>query len=193
MRRLPQGAMTPGSPKQFSQRRTIFVNQRFQLGVALCFVIVILAGAALFAWFFHLSARRLLLAASYQGHYHFMTSYEIIGGSMVRHLALLFLGVMAASLLLFLLLLRRIRLEVVRLFETFRLSMEGNLSTPTESPAPGDFKTLVTKIDSIRSRTLAQIDSIRAEAEFLSKEPLPAEEFNRRWNALKQAMGRVAP
>ncbi len=185
--------MTPGSPSHISRRRTIFVNQRFQLGVALCFVIVVLAGAALFAWFFRLSASRLLLAASYQGHYHFLTSYDLIGGSMVRHLTLLFLGVMAASLLLFLLLLRRIHGEVVRLLETFRLSMEGDLSTPTESSGPKDFKTLGTKIDAIRSRTLAQINDIRAEAEFLSKEPLSAEEFNRRWNALKHTMGRVAP
>ena len=185
--------MTPGSPSQISRRRTIFVNQRFQLGIALCFVIVVLAGAALFAWFFHPSARRLLLAASSHGHYHFLTSYEIIGGSMVRHLTVLFLGVMAASLPLFLLLIRRIHRGVDRLIETFRLSMEGDLSTPTEASGPPDVKALGTKIDAIRSRTLAQINDIRAESEFLSKEPLSADEFSRRWDSLKQAMGRIAP
>jgi methyl-accepting chemotaxis protein len=186
--------MTPtGSPRQLSRRRTIFVNQRFQLGVALCFVIVVLAGAVLFAWFFNLSARRLLLAASSRGHYHFLTSYGIIGGSMARHLALLFVGVMAASLLFFLLLVRWIRRGAERLLETFRLSMEGDLSTPTESSGPKDFETLGTKLDAIRFRTIERINDIRAEAEFLSKEPLSAEEFNRRWDALKQAMGRVAP
>lgn len=185
--------MTAGSPSQISRRRTIFVNPKFQVGVALCFTTMILAGAALFAWLFHFSARRMLLAASFQGHYHFLAPYEIIGGSMTRHLAVLFLGVMAASLPLFLLLVRRIRRGVDRLLETFRLSMEGDLSTPTEAQGPPDVMALGTKIDAIRSRTLAQINDIRAEAEFLSKEPLPPDEFNRRWDALKQAMRRVAP
>ncbi len=184
--------MTSDSPRSGS-RRTVFINPRFQGGIALCFGAVILGGAALFAWFFYLSSSSSLLAASFRGHYHFLRPFEIIGGSVVRHLLLLLAGTAAACLLLVLLLVRRIRGGVDRLLETFRLSMEGDLSTPTEAPGLSDLRSLGTRIDGIRSLTLEQIRGLRAEAEFLRREPLTEEEFAGRWEALKRSMQRVAP
>lgn len=184
--------MSHGSPRHIS-RRTIFINPRFQGGTALCFAAVILVAAALFAWFFYRHARGALRVASLQGHYHFLFPYEVVGGSLVERLAALTAGGLAASILVFLLLLRRIRQGVDHLMVAFRRSAEGDLSTPTQAPGLLDLTDLGKKIDASRSGTLSLIREARDEAEFLRKEPLPEEEFARRWDALKRTLHRIAP
>jgi hypothetical protein len=107
--------------------------------------------------------------------------------------AVLSAGVIAASLLVLFLLIRRVRAEASRLVEAFLISTEGDLSTPTEAPGLSGITDLGGKIDSARSRTLSRIREIAAEAEFLRSEPLSEEEFAKRWNALKAAVRKVAP
>jgi hypothetical protein len=184
--------MSPRAPRDFS-RRIVFVNPRFQGRVALCFAAVVFAGGALFVLLFLHYAKATLRVASLQGHYHFLSAYEIVGGVLIPHLAVLSTGVLAASLLVLLLLIRRVRRGVDRLVEAFLISTEGDLSTPTEAPGLSGITDLGGKIDSARSRTLSRIREIAAEAEFLRSEPLSEEEFAKRWNALKAAVRKVAP
>lgn len=192
MRRVPQGAMSPG-PARHVPRRTVFINPRFQGWVALCFAAVILAGAALFAVFFYRHASGTIRVASLQGHFHFLVPHEILGGALIRHIAVMSAGGLAASLFVFLLIRRRIHRGVDRLVSVFRLSAEGDLSTPTDAPGPLELTDLGKKIDAVRFGTLSLIREAREEAEFLGKEQLPEEEFARRWDALKQTLQRIAP
>lgn len=192
MLRVPRDAMNPRAPRH-AARRTVFVNPRFQGGVALCFAAAVCAGAVLFALLFHNYAKSALRVASVKGHYHFMAPYDIIGEALGRHVAALSAGVLAASLLLLFLLVRRVRNGVGRLVETFRISMEGDLSSPANAGALPDIADLGRKIDAARGRTLSRIRDIAAEAEFLRNEPLSDEEFARRWEGVKAAIGRVAP
>lgn len=157
------------------------------------FAALILVVAALLAWEFHISAGRSLLAASWQGHFEFRTPYEIVGKDAVGRLGLLFLGSAAACLLLFLFLVLRIRAGVNRLIGTFRISTEGDLSSPTPAGGLRDLASLGTKIDAVRSGTLSRIEAIRVEAESLRNGTLPPDEFALRWEALKRAVREVAP
>ena len=169
------------------------MNPRLQGGVALCFAAVVFAGAALFALFFLHYARATLRVASLQGHYHFLSPYEIIGEALARHVAVLSAGVLAASLLVLLLLVRRVRKGAGRLVEIFRVSKDGDLSSPANAGGLPDLAHLGKKIDAMRGRTLSRIHEIAAEAEFLRSEPLSEEEFAKRWNALKAAVRKVVP
>lgn len=169
------------------------MNPRFQGGVALCFAAVVFASGALFAWSFYRYARTALRVASLQGHYHFLSPQEILGGGLAGHVLALSIFVLAGSLLVLTLLVRRIRGGAGRIAEVFRLSEEGDLSAPTEAPGLSDLTELGEKIDAARSRTLSRIREIRAEADFLRREPLAEEEFSKRWDALKAAIRRVAP
>lgn len=184
--------MSPHASRKFT-RKTVFVNPRFQGGVALRFAAVVSAGGALFGLSFYYCARAALRVASLQGHFHFLSPYEIVGDALVRHVAVLSAGVMAASLLVLLLLVRKVRGGIGRLVESFLISAEGNLSAPTEAPGLSGITDLDGKIDSARSRTLSQIRTVREEAEFLRSEPLSEEEFAKRWDALKAAIRKVAP
>jgi len=184
--------MSPRAPRH-AARRTVFVNPRFQGGVALCFAAVVCAGAVLFALSFHNYSKSALRIASIKGHYHFLTPYDIIGGALGRHVAALSVGVLAASLLVLILLVRRIRRGAERLVETFRISMDGDLSSPANAGELRDIADLGKKIDAARGRTLSKIREIAAEAEFLRNEPLSDDEFARRWDGMKAAIRRLAP
>lgn len=159
----------------------------------MCFTLAIFAVAALVAWCFHKSAGNSLVAVSYQGHYEFHNPYEIIGEDMAGKLAFLFLGSAAACLLLFLVLVRRIRSGVERLVRAFLRSAEGDLSSPTSARGPRDIVSLCTRLDAYRSQTLSQIDAIRTEAADLKNAQPPPDEFARRWDALKRSIRTVAP
>ncbi len=185
--------MTPGSPRLVSRRRSLFINPRIQGGAAVCLTAAILVVAVLFAWRFHLSAGKSLLAASFHGHYEFRTPYEIVGKDAVETLGMLFLATSALCLLVFLCLLWRIRTGVNRLIKSLRISAEGDLSSPTPPGGQRDLASLAAKLDAVRSGTLARIEALRAETEALRNEPLPDDEFDRRWEALKRALRTVAP
>lgn len=174
-------------------RRTIFVNPRFQGTVAARFAVVVLLGGALFAWSFRQEAAAALRAASLQGHYHFLSPHEILGGALARHVAFLSAFVLAGGLLMLLFLVRRIRKGVVRLVMSFRASVEGDFSSPTDAAELSGITELGTQIDASRARTLSVIRGIREEADFLRNEPLTEEEFARRWDGLKAAIRKVAP
>jgi hypothetical protein len=184
--------MSPRAPRH-AARRTVFVNPRFQGGVALCFAAVVCAGAVLFALSFHNYSKSALRVASIQGHYHFLTPYDIIGAALGRHVAALSAGVIAASLVVLFLIVHRIRRGAERLVETFRISMDGDLSSPANAGEIRDFADLGKKIDAARGRTLSKIREIASEAEFLRSEPLSDEEFARRWDGMKAAMRKLAP
>lgn len=184
--------MSPRSPRHIP-RRTIFINPRFQGSMAICFAVVILLVAALFAWFFHRHAKVALRVASLQGHYHFLYPYEILGTALIRHIAALSAGGLAASVLVFMVVQRRIHRGVARLVNVFKLSVEGDLSTPTETPGQLELAGIGRKIDAARSRTLSRIRGANDEAKLLMEEPLSDEEFARRWDALKHTLKRIVP
>ncbi|NJD61179.1 MAG: HAMP domain-containing protein [Deltaproteobacteria bacterium] len=169
------------------------MNPRFQFGVTLSFSIAVFAGGALFGWSFYRCAKSALRIASLQAHYHFLTPYAILEDPLIRHVAILSAGVLAACLLLLALLLRRIRRGVGGLVDSLHRSAQGDLSTPTGAEGLTDIVRLGTKIDAARTRTLQRIHEIRAEVDLLRNEPLPDEEFARRWSALKTAFRKVAP
>jgi hypothetical protein len=171
----------------------VFVNPRFQGGIALRFAAVALACSVLFGLSFHGSARGALRSAALQGHYHFLSAYDILGGVLARHVAVLSAGVLAADLFVLLLLVRKVRAGVAGLVDSFRRSTEGDLSSLTAAPALSGITDLAKRIDGTRSRTLSRIRKIREEVEFLRSEPLSDEEFAKRWDALKASVRKVAP
>lgn len=185
--------MSPHVSRHVARRRIIFVKPRFQRNVALCFAAVVFTGGALFAGFFYRYARTALLVSSVRGHYDFVSLQEILGGALARYVLALSAGVLAGSFLVLLLLVLRIRGGAGRLMETFRVSMEGDLSSPTNATGLSDIEDLGRKIDASRSRTLSRIREIRSEAEFLRCEPVADAEFAKRWDAMKAAIRRVAP
>lgn len=185
--------MIPPTSSPHLPRRTIFVNPRFQGAVALRFAAVVLAGGAVFAWSFHRDAGAALRIASLQGHYLFLSPQEIVGDALARHVLLLSAFVLAGSFLVLLLLARRIRRGVVRLVKSFRASMDGDFSSPTNADELSGITELGTQIDASRSRTLAAIRGIREEAEFLRSKPITDEEFARRWAGLKADIRKIAP
>lgn len=185
--------MSPHSSPYLAKRRILLVKPRLQGTVALCFAAVVFAGAALFAWFFCQYARTALRTESLQGHYHFLSPQEILGGELARYILVLSAGVLAGCYLILLLILRRIRGGLKRIQETFRGSMDGDLSSPTNATGPSDLAELGNKIDAVRYRTLTRIREIRADADFLRSGSLPTEEFAKRWDALKASIRRVVP
>ena len=185
--------MSPPTSRHLVRRRILFVKPRLQGTAALGFAAILFAGAALFAWFFCQYARTALRVASLKGHYHFLSPQEILGGELARYVAALSAGVLAGCYLVLLLILRRIRGGLKRIQETFRGSMDGDLSSPTNATGPSDVAELGRRIDASRSRTLSQIREIRADVEFLRSGPLPDAEFAKRWDALKSAIRQVVP
>ncbi len=178
---------------QKTRRKIIFISPRFQGGVALCFVVLLVLGAALFVRLVSRDVGQALRDAAYSGHFRFGSAYEIAGEGAVRHVAGLFAGTLAAGIVLLALVIHRIRAGASRIAAVFRISGEGDLSTPAEVPGPGEFPVLGEQIDAARSGTLRAIGEIRAEVDMMRKERLTDEEFLKRWEGLKARMGRIAP
>jgi hypothetical protein len=184
--------MSTPAPSHIS-RRTIFVNPKLQGGAALCFSLAVLGGGLLFGLSFFRWAGSAIRIASFQGHYNFMSAYPVLGEALARHVAALSAGVLATSLLILLIMVRMVRRGAGRLVETFRISAEGDLSTPSGVEGLPNLAGLGNKVDAARGRTLARIQELREEADFLRREPVSDEEFARRWKELKDAIGKVAP
>lgn len=185
--------MRPQPSHHLTKRRILFVKPRLQGTFALSFAAIAFAGAALFAWFFLRYARTAFRVASLQGHYEFLSPHEIIGGELARYVVIMSAGVLAVSLLVLLFQVHRIRGGVGRIVLTFRNSMEGDLSSFTNATGPSEIAELGRMVDASRSRILSRIREIRADAEFLRSEPLTDEEYAKRWDALKSAIGRIVP
>lgn len=176
-----------------SRRRSVLINPRIQIGTALVFTVVVLLGGTLFAWILYRGSREALWAASIKGHFQVDSPYQVVSDRMVLQLITLFAGVTAAGILTFQLLLRRIRVGMNRLREVLRLSGDGDLSSPTNAPGLRDIAIFGKQLDAVRGYTLDQIREIREEVEVLRKEPLSPEEFQERWERVKEKIGRIVP
>ncbi len=176
-----------------NRRRTVLINPGMQIGAAILFTALIALGGALFVGLIFQGAREALWDASVRGHFRFETPYQIVGDLVVRHLLFLFSGVALAGTAAFLLLVRRVRAGVARLLEVLRLSGEGDLSVASDAPGLRDLAIFGTQLDAAREHTLDRIREIRAEVEALRKEPVSAEEFQARWDGLKEKIGGIAP
>lgn len=176
-----------------TRRRTRLINAPLQVGTALLPAAAVLAGGILFAVMFHAECREALRAALFRGHVSFRTPYDLVGALMVRRLAALFaLGTVAGGALL-LLRLRGVGAGLARVAEVFRMSAEGDLSSPADPPGPRGITVLGSRVDEVRGHVLGLIGEVRADVDLLRREPLPEDEFLRRWEGLKEKMGRIAP
>lgn len=175
------------------RRRTVLVNAKLQLGTAAALAAVLLAGGILFGAAFHREGRDALVTASFRGHFFFRTPYDVLGDLVVRHLLFLFALVTAAGCALLLLLLRWIDAGLAGIADAFRVSAEGDLSSPTRVRGPQGIATFGAQIDEVRGQVLERIGEIRREIGVLRSEPLPQEEFLRRWEGLKEKIRGFAP
>ena len=191
MRRVPREAMT--ALRQLKRRKIVFISPRFQGGLALAFSAAFFVGWAVFSWLVVGDVRRALQGVSLTAHYQFGSAYDVVGATVVRHLAGLFVGVLLAGIALFFLVLSRIRVGTERIVAVFRLSGEGDLSKPADAPGVAELHALGKQVDAARARTLEVIDGIRAEVDLMRKESLPEDEFMKRWEGLKETIGRLAP
>lgn len=179
-------------PRQ-SRRRTVLINPRLQIGAAILFTAVLVLGGTLFAVLIFQGARDALRDASFQGHFRIDSPYQVVGDRLVRQLIFLFSVVTLAGTAVFLFLVRRLRTGMNRLLEVFRLSGEGDLSTATNASGHRDLAIFGVQFDAVREYALDRIREIRAEVELLRKDPVPPEEFQERWDALKERIGRGTP
>lgn len=175
------------------RRRTKLVNPKFQGGAAILIIAVVLAAGALVAVLLFRDLRQALGNASASGHFGFPAPYRIVSDILVRQLLALFALVFAGGSLAFLWYVRRIRLGISRLTEVFEAAEKGDLSSPSNVRS---FKELVdfgTEIDEVRSYTLDLIEEIRGEAKAIRTSDLSQVEFEKRWDALKEKIGRIVP
>lgn len=179
--------------QQKKRRKIVFISPLFQGGAALAFAALVLVGAALFSLFAVRDVRLALWDTALSAHFRFQSAYEIVRAPLVRDLAWLFAGTLVAGIALYFLAVRVIRIRTERIAATFRVSGEGDLSTPTDVHGPGEFPVLGKQVDAARRQTLELIDRIRAEVDFMRKESLSEEEFLKRWEGVKERIGRIAP
>jgi methyl-accepting chemotaxis protein len=175
------------------RRKIVFISPRFQGGAALVFAAVVSVGWALFSWHIVGDIRRALEEMSLAPGDRFRSAYEVVGTGVIRHLAALVAGTLLACAALFFMGVGRIRAGAERMVAALRRSEEGDLSTPTDVQGPVEFAAIGKQIDAARAGALEAIGAIRSEAAFLRKEPLPDDEFMKRWEGLKGRIGRLAP
>lgn len=181
-----------GSPHP-KRRKIVFISPGFQGGAALVFAAVVVLGWALLSWHLVGDIRRALTEASLTAHYRFRSAYDIVAPGLVRHLAALVVGTFLACAALFFLGVSRIRVGTERIVAAFRRSEEGDLSTPTDVPGPGEFAAIGKQIDAARAEMMEVVGGIRREVDLMAKESLPEDEFMTRWEDLKGRIGRLAP
>jgi methyl-accepting chemotaxis protein len=175
------------------RRRTKLVSPRFQGGAAILLVAVVLAAGALVAVQLFRDLRQALWDASAGGHFGFPTPFRIVSDILVRQLLALFALVFAGGSLAFLWYVRRIRLGISRLTEVFETVEKGDLSSPSNVRSFKDLVDFGVEIDEVRSYTLGLIEEIREEAKAIRTSDLSQVEFEKRWEALKKKIGRIAP
>ena len=178
---------------QRARRKIVLISPLFQGGTALAFAVLVFLGGAYFAWHIDGDIGQALRDASFAGHYRFRSAYDIVGELLVAHLAVLFAGGLLGAIALLFLVIRKVRVATARIAESFRISGEGDLSTPTVDPGPGEFAVFGNQVDAARTRTLELADGIRAEVDFMRREPLSDDEFQRRWEGLRERIGRFVP
>ncbi|MGB3400551.1 MAG: hypothetical protein WBA34_10355 [Candidatus Deferrimicrobiaceae bacterium] len=175
------------------RRQTRLVNPRFQGGAAILVIAVVLAAGALVAVLLFCDIRQALGDASARGHFGFPTPFRIVSDILVRQLLALFALVFAGGSLAFLLYVRRIRLGISRLTKVFEAAEKGDLSSPSNVRGFKELAEFGAEIDEVRSYTLALIGEVRGEAEAMRTSDLSQAEFEKRWEALKEKIGRIVP
>lgn len=179
---------------QYNMRKIILINPRFQLRVAMLFCAIILLGGAILAYQVFRDARAELIVATARGHFeNDLTPFQIVSGVIVRDLLVTACILLVATFALFALLMRRINAGVLRLVEILVKSADGDLSTKTAAPGPGEIGAFGERLDGIRGKTLALVNEIRAEAAAIESGDGSDEAFTSRWAALKEKLGRLAP
>ncbi|MFA6147194.1 MAG: hypothetical protein WC899_03190 [bacterium] len=183
----------PVRPEMKFRRKIHYINPRFQGGAALVISAVVVVGSVLFGALVYRDVGKALWEAAMRGHFTMDTPYEIVGNALLRHLVGLSALVTVLTLVIFLLLLKAVRIGIGRAIDSFRSSEEGDLSTPTEARGLTEFRRFGELVDLTRADVLSRIASLREEATSLAGAGLPAETFGSRWEELKRKIREVAP
>jgi hypothetical protein len=186
--------MTPSVRTELKFRRKIhYINPRFQGGAALVFSTMVVAGGVLFGGLVYRDVGQALWAAAMQGHYMMDTPYEIVRDALLLHLAGLSATVSCLGVIVFIFLVRAVRLGIGRVILVLRASEGGDLSTPTDARGLSEFARFGERVDAARADTLARIVALREETASLAASGLPSGEFRTRWDELKRKIREVAP
>jgi methyl-accepting chemotaxis protein len=175
------------------RRRTKLVNPKFQGGAAILIIAIVLAAGSLVEILLFRGVRQALGDASASGHFGFPTPFQIVSGILIWHLLALFALVFAGGSLAFLWYVRRIRLGISQLTEAFEAAEKGDLSSPSNVRGFKELVNFGAEIDEVRSYTLALIGEVRGEAKAMRTSGLSQMEFEKRWEALKEKIGRIVP
>jgi hypothetical protein len=175
------------------RRRSKLVSPKFQGGAAILIIAVVIAAGALAGHLLFRDIRQALGDASAGGHFGFPTAFRIVSGILVRQFLALFALVFAGGSLAFLWYVHRIRRGVSLLTKIFEAAEKGDLSSPSKVRGFKDLVDFGKEIDEVRSYTLALIEEVRGEAEAMRTSDLPQGEFEKRWEALKEKIGRIVP
>jgi hypothetical protein len=95
--------------------------------------------------------------------------------------------------IVFLLLVKSVRVGVGHAIAAFRASAEGDLSTPTDPRGLTEFRRFGELVDLTRGNALSRVEALRDEAATLAACGLPAEAFDSRWDELKRKIREIAP
>jgi hypothetical protein len=192
---MPREEMkTPTVPKGMKFRRKIrYNNPLFQGGAALVVSAMVVAGGVLFGALVYRDVGKALWEAATRGHFVMETPYDIVRDALLWHLAGLSATVSCLTVIVFLLLVKAVRIGVGHAIAAFRASEKGELSTPTETPGLTEFRRFGKLVDLTRESALSRITAVREEAASLATCGLPAEAFRLRWVELKQKIREVAP
>ena len=186
--------MTPTTPQGTKFRRKIhYINPRFQGGAALGISAMVVAGGVLFGALVYRDVGKALWDAAMRGHFLVETPYDIVRDALLWHLAGLSATVSCLTVIVFLLLVKAVRIGVGRAIAAFRTSEEGDLSTLTEAGGLKEFRRFGELVDLTRASALSRIAALREEAASLAACGLPAEAFRPRWEELKRKIREVAP
>lgn len=180
-------------PHQY-RRKTVLINPRLQVGVAFGFGGVVLAGAALFAWRVYVEAGAALKDLAYQAHFKTgMSPYDVVRDVLVRNVGYLLAGITVVSILLFAFFVYRVRKGVGRVVESVNRSVDGDLTTLTRAGGIKDVEIFGRQVDAIRGHVYGIVVEARGHIKAVRDGNLPADENERRWKALKETIGRIAP
>lgn len=183
----------PVRPDRKFRRKIRYINPRFQGGAALGISAMVVAGGGLFGALVYRDLGDALREAAMQAHFTMETPYEIVRDALLWHLAGLSATVLCLTMIVFLLLLKAVRIGVGHAIAAFRASEEGNLSMPAETRGLTEFRRFGKLVDLTRASALSRVATLREEASSLAACGLPAEAFRRRWDALKGKIREVAP
>jgi len=180
-------------PEQKFRRKIRYINPRFQGGAALGISAMVVAGGGLFGTLVYRDLGNALREAAMRAHFVMETPYEIVRDALLWHLAGLSVTVSCLTVIVFLLLLKAVRIGVGHAIAAFRASEGGDLSTPAGTRGLKEFRRFGELVDLTRASALSRVAALREEAASLAACGLPAEAFRRRWDELKRKIREVAP